>query len=181
MDDGCDFLLSQHAESVENQIHVEDSLQSMTLDVPELKIDPFMDFDIGYIFNMMETDLSAPNFSRPEVEMETKNERFEPVSDDEIQRLIDSQKNPNSRKNTKWAIETFNKWRDARDNVQLLTEMNSESLNYWMQRFVLEVRKQDGSEYPPRSLYYIVCGLLRFMRDENIHNMNFLDEKDHRC
>ena len=58
--------------------------------------------------------------------------------------------------------------------------MNSESLNYWMQRFVLEVRKQDGSEYPSRSLYYIVCGLLRFMRDENIHNMNILDEKDHR-
>lgn len=49
-----------------------------------------------------------------------------------------------------------------------------------MQRFVLEVRKQDGSEYPPRSLYYIVCGLLRYLRDENIHNMNFLDEKDHR-
>ena len=49
-----------------------------------------------------------------------------------------------------------------------------------LKRFVLEVRKQDGSEYPPRSLYYIVCGLLRFMRDENIHNMNFLDEKDHR-
>ena len=92
MDDGCDFLLSQHAESVENQIHVEDSLQSMTLDVPELKIDPFMDFDFGDIFSMMETDLSAPYFSRPEIEMETKNERFEPVSDDEIQRLIDSQK-----------------------------------------------------------------------------------------
>lgn len=49
-----------------------------------------MDFDIGDILDMMETDLSAPNFSSPEVEM--KNERFEPVSDDEIQRLIDSQK-----------------------------------------------------------------------------------------
>lgn len=56
--------------------------------------------------------------------------------------------------------------------------MTSETLNYWMQRFVLEVRKQDGSEYPP--LYYIVGGLLRYLRDEYIHNMNFLDEKDHR-
>ena len=59
----------------------------MTLDVPELKFDPFMDFDLGDIFSMMETDLS-----RPKVELETKNERFEPVSVDEIQRLIDSQK-----------------------------------------------------------------------------------------
>ena len=52
----------------------------MTIDLPELKIDPLMDFDLGDIFSMMETDLSAPNFSRPEFEMETKNERFEPVS-----------------------------------------------------------------------------------------------------
>ena len=92
MDDGCDFLLSQHAESVENQIHVKDSFQRMTLDLPELKIYPFMDFDLGDIFSMMETDLSAPYFSRPEIEMEMKNERFEPVSDYEIQRLIDSPK-----------------------------------------------------------------------------------------
>ncbi|XP_048775614.2 uncharacterized protein LOC125680217 [Ostrea edulis] len=152
----------------------------MALDLPELKNEPVMDFNIGDILDIMETDSSAPNLSSPEVEIEMKNERFEPVSDDEIQRLIDSQKNPNTRKNTTWAIETFNKWRAERDNVPLLTEMNSESLNYWMQRFVLEVRKQDGSEYPPRSLYYIVCGLLRFIRDENIHNVNFLDEKDHR-
>ena len=145
----------------------------MTLDLPELKKDPFMDFDLGDIFSMMETDLSAPNFSWLEVEIKTKNERFEPVADDEIQRLIDSQRNPNTRKNTKWAIETFNKWRAARDNVPLLTEMYSESINYWMQRFVLEIRKQDGSKYPLQSLYYIVCGLLSFMRKENIHHMNF--------
>ena len=56
-----------------------------------------MDFDLGDIFSMMETDLSAPIFLRPEIEMETKNERFKQVSDDEIQRLIDSQKNPNTR------------------------------------------------------------------------------------
>ena len=93
----------------------------MTLDLPELKIDPFMDFDLGDIFSTMETELSAPNFSRPEVEMETNNERFEPVPDDKIQRLKDSQRNPYTRQNTKWAVETFNKWRAARDNVPLLT------------------------------------------------------------
>jgi hypothetical protein len=54
-----------------------------------------------------------------------KNERFGHVSDDEIQHLIDSQTNWNTRKNTEWAIETFNKWRAARDNVPLLTEMTS--------------------------------------------------------
>jgi hypothetical protein len=84
------------------------------------------------------------------------------LSDDDIQRLIDLQTNSNTRENTKWTIETINKWRAAVDNVLFLTEMISESLNYWMQRVVLEVRKQDGSEYPLRSLYYIVCRLLRY-------------------
>lgn len=45
---------------------------------------------------------------------------------------------------------------------------------------MLEVRKQDGSEYPPRTLYFIVCGLLRHLQEENIQIMNFLDEHDHR-
>lgn len=31
-----------------------------------------------------------------------------------------------------------------------------------------------------RSLYYIVCGLFRYLRDENIYNMNFLDKKNYR-
>lgn len=52
-------------------------------------------------------------------------------------------------------------------------------LNYWLRCFVLEVHKQDGSEYPPppRPLI-IVCGLLRHLREENIQNLNFLDEHD---
>jgi hypothetical protein len=72
------------------------------------------------------------------------------------------------------------KWRAAYENVSLLTEMTSESLHYWMERLVLEVRKQDGLEYPPRSLYYmyLVCGLLRYLRHQNIHNLYILDEKN---
>ncbi|KAK3107197.1 hypothetical protein FSP39_009112 [Pinctada imbricata] len=112
---------------------------------------------------------------------ETEHRRFAvSVSESDIQQLISSQTNPNTCKNTKWSTDTFNKWRESRKNVPYLKEMNADSLSYWLQRFVLEVRKLDGSEYPPRTLYYIVCGLLRHLRDENIHNMNFLDENDHR-
>jgi hypothetical protein len=51
---------------------------------------------------------------------------FDHVSDNRIQCLIDSQTNSNTCKNTKWAIEDFNKWLAAHDNVQLLTEMVTE-------------------------------------------------------
>ena len=51
-------------------------------------------------------------------------------------------------------------------------------MEFWLSRFVVEARKQDGSEYPAKSLYYLVCGLLRLLRNKEIYSMNFLDEKD---
>ena len=34
-------------------------------------------------------------------------------------------------------------------------------MNFWLPRFVLEIRKKNGEPYPPNSLYQIVCGLQR--------------------
>ena len=34
-----------------------------------------------------------------------------------------------------------------------------------MSRFVLEVRKKDGSEYRPNTLHHICCGILRHLRE----------------
>ncbi len=44
-----------------------------------------------------------------------------------------------------------------------LLEMPPVDLSYWMGKFVLEVRKKGGSEYPPNSLYALVCCFKRFM------------------
>ena len=38
-------------------------------------------------------------------------------------------------------------------------------LSYWLSRFVLEVRRQDGEHYPPQTLYSMCCGLLRYVRE----------------
>lgn len=54
----------------------------------------------------------------------------------------------------------FNKWCESLENVPCMKEMNTKMLNYWLQRFVLGRRKQDGSEYLPYTLYFIVGGLL---------------------
>ena len=34
-----------------------------------------------------------------------------------------------------------------------------------LQRFVSEARQVDGIPYPPKTLYQIVCGLLRYSRE----------------
>ena len=53
-------------------------------------------------------------------------------------------------------------------------------LAYWMGKFVLEVRKKDGSEYPPKSLYALVCCFKRFLEQIDIHNVNPLNIGDSR-
>ena len=57
-----------------------------------------------------------------------------------------------------------------------LVEMNEIEMNEWMTRFVLEARRKDGAPYPPRFLYQICVGLLRYYREKG-NDSNFLDEK----
>lgn len=92
-----DFLLSQCAESVENQIFIEDSFDSLTLsqisELPDMnnELDMDFNFDVGDVLQMLETAKNAQNAttSESEIDDKMKNERFGQVSDDEIQRLID--------------------------------------------------------------------------------------------
>ncbi|XP_076083571.1 uncharacterized protein LOC143054444 [Mytilus galloprovincialis] len=118
-------------------------------------------------------------------EIQAPSDRFTTVvTDEEMSNLVNDKMNANTKKNTKWAVGVFNQWRSFRaqnrDPILELHMMNAECMNYWLERFVMETRKQNGDEYPPKSLYYIVCGLLRHCRDMNVHDKNFLDQKDGR-
>ena len=48
-------------------------------------------------------------------------------------------------------------------------------LDFWLTRFVLEVRKKDAKPYPPNTLYQIVCGLQRDLRDHGRADMKLFD------
>ena len=52
------------------------------------------------------------------------------------------------------------------------------ALSHWLALFVTEVRKTDGEQYPPKSIYQLLCGILRFMRKQDAFAPNFLDQKD---
>jgi hypothetical protein len=62
------------------------------------------------------------------------------------------------------------------ENIPELTKMMSEQMSFWLGRFVMEARKKDGTEIPSRSIYLILCGLLRFLKDSGVYDKNFLDE-----
>lgn len=73
-------------------------------------------------------------------------------------------------KATNWTLNLWKEWQQNRkDNgtdypltaPHLLTEI---LLNEWMCKFILEVRRKDGAEYPPNSLYQIASVILRHIQ-----------------
>ena len=64
--------------------------------------------------------------------------------------------------------------------ILFLHEMSGDKLNKYLSFFIKEVNRQDGKPYPPRSLYSIVSGILRLLREDRVNDKNFLDQKDGR-
>lgn len=95
----------------------------------------------------------------------------------------------NTATSTKWAVSNFVAWCDSR-NAQfhdepdklvpenLLEIIDSKILNKWLSLFVAETRKQDGSQYTPKSLYVLLTGILGHMRTLNSMCPKFLDTAD---
>ena len=58
--------------------------------------------------------------------------------------------------------------------------MPSANLAYWMGKFVLEVCKKDGKEYPPKTLYALVCCFKRYYEQNGVFDVNPLSSSDAR-
>ena len=112
--------------------------------------------------------------------------RFATLTDDAINDLLEENKSKNTIKNTTWSLGIYNKWRierNARNNEkipELLKFATPEHLSSCLARLVVEARRQDGKEYPPNTIYLMLAGLLRHMRENGIAGWNFLDRKDDR-
>ena len=92
----------------------------------------------------------------------------------------------NTTTSTKWAVANFESWRKIRNETfaleperqvpdDLLLGVDSAALCKWLSLYVVEARKQNGSPFPPKSLYLLLTGLLRHMRSKNPSCPNFLD------
>ena len=52
--------------------------------------------------------------------------------------------------------------------------------HFWINGFLfsIEVRRKDGSEYPPATVHMLLCGLQRIMRRESEHPFEILAKGD---
>ena len=59
--------------------------------------------------------------------------------------------------------------------------MDGNTLNYWLSKFVQEVANSKGKVYPARTLYEIICGILRHLEaivgSEALNRVDALDKR----
>jgi len=111
-----------------------------------------------------------------------------PCSSSVIKEIKESRVPAKTKANTNWSTSVWNEWATYRQGVITTEEtitgfplhanivaMESNAIGYWLQRFVLEVRKSNKQNYCPDSLYQLVCGLQRALRAGD-RDINFFEQ-----
>ena len=109
--------------------------------------------------------------------------RFAPLqSDHEIEQKRKEGIPRKTLQDTKFCLNTWEAWREHRKQnghaISPLTEMTEHELQHWLTRFILEVRKKDGSVYPPNTLLHICAGLMRHLRWSGKPHIDIFKDKE---
>ena len=106
-----------------------------------------------------------------------------PKSDTEVQAAKDNAVPKSTAKTTSWAVNVWREWRSHRMQAcgsslacpPHLLLCRDHELDYWLTRFILEVRRKDQQPYPPQTLYSLVCGIMRYVRERH-PQLNFFHD-----
>ena len=112
---------------------------------------------------------------------ENESTRFaKAVINGEIESLRKSGVPAKTRLSTAWSVNVWSEWAKHRNEkvmvggekshglIDDVSQMSLDDLSFWLPRFVMEVKKEKGDDYPPNSLYSLCCGIQRRLRcDEN--------------
>ena len=141
-----------------------------------------------------ENDDFQPPKKRQKVPASLKGKkRFtEMVSSEQLETISKGFVPQNTEKNTKWAFSTFRQWIVSQNqrstvgetiDVDILSkpvDKDSEctELCRVLCLFVVEARKTNGEPYPPKTVFHLLAGLLRYARSGSVQQYpNFLDPK----
>lgn len=105
-------------------------------------------------------------------EEEHKLSRFAaPKTKEDVEMAIATRVPKKTQTDAKYCVELWKKWSIDRNSIVEeekvpvnIEAIDIEQLQYWLSHFVLEVRKKDGSEYPPNTIHHLCCGLLHHIR-----------------
>ena len=108
---------------------------------------------------------------QPATEEGVANQRFAPPRSEEELTRARLESIPNkSREDTEYCVRVWNAWAENRKlntrvTVPPLEDLgDAETIQHWLSHFVTEIRKNNGLECPPNTLYHVVSGIMRHMR-----------------
>ena len=111
--------------------------------------------------------------------------RFQFLTEEELDKLQEGYKPANTQKCTKCALKNFETWRGARAKTEtekcpedLLSSTDPALLCKWLSWYAAETRTTQGNHYPPSTIYQLLTGVLRYMRDTVPGAINFLYKGD---
>ena len=94
-----------------------------------------------------------------------------PKSDNEVTEARKAGVPAKTRIDTDWCFSIWEEWQNYRSEttktpIPPILLLDKAGLNYWLSRFILEVKKKGDSprEFPPNTLHHICCGLQRYLR-----------------
>ena len=109
----------------------------------------------------------------------------QPTSSEVLERTLTGVNPKNTQKKwPEWAQRALTVWItecNKRCNeicpMNILETEDTESLAKWLSLFVIKLRKNDRSKYPPASIHLILCGLQRIMRQNDNNSFDIFDKK----
>ena len=85
-----------------------------------------------------------------------------------------------TKQSTSWSLNVWKEWSKERNAVpfteeleknhalvEQFTDLPLESIQFWLPKFIVEVKKSNGENYPAESLYGLCCGLQRSLREND--------------
>ena len=82
----------------------------------------------------------------------------------------------NTKKSTNWGFNVWKDWCKCRGVYESIESMPDNDINKLMARFVQEVKRKDGKDYPPSSLNNMVAAIQRHPRENGRPEVNFYDK-----
>ena len=104
-----------------------------------------------------------------------------PLTDEDIAKKRKNAIPEKTKKDTQYCISVWEAWcKHRRENtschIPSLTSITLNDLQFWLVRFIHEVRKQNGEEYPPNSLLHLCNGIVRHLRSTSYPNLDLFQD-----
>ena len=128
------------------------------------------------------TPVSAPAHTAAAPSSAAPSQRFAaPISDEEIETRRRAAVPKSTHNDTQYCIRVWAQWQNNRiettnSTIPSLSSINPDELEYWLTRFVLEVRKQDHTEYPPATIHHLCSGIQRHLRANHLPQLDIYSD-----